>query len=178
MNFCAYLESYEPEILTNFDSKFSKFLKENLETSQNLNDIRFFGGDFLMSFAFHTLVRTFEFIQDHREEINLDDFFNEIEANFDFYRVLYESNLEVRVPDEDEIYNKGFQKFIRKLRNAISHSRFYHPDSYSIGLFNIAFSGQKNFEVIFKYDAFLNFCKEFFDKVNNTLISQGLLKTK
>jgi hypothetical protein len=176
MSYIAYLESYKRNKLQEIDTDFSYFLKNNLETSQDLSQVKFFGGDFLMSFAYQILVRTFEFIE-KQKEIESNQFYSELEEYFKLEEFLNEGSVKVEIPAKKDLSENGVKNFIKKLRNGVSHSRFEHPDYYSIRLYNVKSDGKINFQIVFQYDAFLNFCKDFGFMVNKNLIKKNFVDT-
>lgn len=174
MEFCAYLESQEKGFLEKFNSKYSTFLKEKYPVSEDMDKAKFFGGDFYISFAYHSLVRVLEFLN-KQKEIEVSEFLSSLKMNFS--EILNKKNLKVSIPKEKDLLSAGFENFIKKLRHALSHSNYSHPDYHSIKLWNINNNGNKNCEVIFQYDAFLNFCRDFGFEVNEELIRRGFFET-
>ena len=173
MEFCAYLESQEKGFLEKFNSKYSTFLKEKYPVSEDMDKAKFFGGDFYISFAYHSLVRVLEFL-DKQPEFTTNEFISSL--SIDLFETLRSNKVVVATPNDKDLLSKGLEKFIRKIRHALSHSNYNQPNKKAIRIWNI-YRRSIDFEVIFQYDAFLNFCRDFGFEVNEELFRRGFFET-
>ncbi|MGC9367531.1 MAG: hypothetical protein ACP5FK_10900, partial [bacterium] len=64
----------------------------------------------------------------------------------------------------------------RKIRNAVSHYRYEHPDMLSIRLTDVNGQGQVELDLTKPYADFINFCADMGCIINDTLIKNHFKK--
>ncbi|KQC12029.1 MAG: hypothetical protein APR63_11855 [Desulfuromonas sp. SDB] len=186
LKFYTYLEITNSKLIKDLDCEFNSFAKKYVCTQDT--NLRFFGGNTLIGFSYLVLVRMFEILNKYFDKAQIDNLFKTSDwkaigiNQFSDLSKKYKINIDVLVETKrngTKYYDSDTDKLaflMRKIRNAVSHYRYEHPDMLSIRLTDVNGQGQVELDLTMPYADFINFCADMGCIINDTLIKNHFKK--